>query len=320
MFSLRHPPRSLTELRNDLLRVGLGVAYSLRPRRLPALPYVIGASLRATLGLEAPDNCLQRTALPGGRLGFVGICGSLDPETLMRGFRKGFFPFSHVGRKKWWMHPRRMTLAPHLIERDKDVRRLLRNNRYRITFDHSFEAVMRACAAPRKGQLPLTWITEDIIEAYGALHRAGNAHSFEAWNAEGELVGGGFGIAVGAIFVIESQFTRQRNASKAAMVTLMRHLSAWGFALADGKAHTSYLEAIGFRLTTHEDYMAVLGDGPSLTGPPGQWSVDAALDASEDWQPAPPHPSPPHNAAPRPASSLPEVLTGREEHAATGGT
>lgn len=292
MLSLRHPPRSLTELRGDLLRIGLGTAYSLRPKRLAVLPRLIAATLRTTLRLEAPDSYLERRSTPHPS-GFVGICGALDPDTLMRGFRQGFFPFSHVGPKKWWMHPQRMTLAPHLIERDKDVRRLLRNQRYAVSFDHSFEAVMRACAAPRKGQAPLTWITEDIIEAYIALHHAGHAHSFEAWNAEGELVGGGFGIAVGPIFVIESQFTRQRNASKVAMVTVMRHLSAWGFVLADGKAHTDYLERVGFRLVAHEDYMTVLGDGLSPVGPTGNWSVDGTLDASEDWQPTASPPRPP---------------------------
>ena len=269
-------------MRNDLLRIGLGIAYSLRARRLPVLPRIAAASLRAALRIEAPDSWLARRLTPH-RTGFVAICGSLDAEALMRGFRRGLFPFSHVGPKKWWLPTERMTIVPHLIEREKDVRRLLRNRRYRISFDHSFEPVMRACAEPRKGRIPLTWITEDIIEAYAALHRAGHAHSFEAWDAEGELVGGGFGIAAGPVFVIESQFTRQRNASKAALVTLMRHLSAWGFELADGKAHTSYLEDLGFRLTAHEDFVAVLGDGLTPAGP-AQWSVDETLDASEDWQ------------------------------------
>ena len=148
MLSFHHPPRSLRELRTDLVRIALGAGYSLRPQRLPALPSMTSASIRAALRLDAPDSCLDddRPLQPRAS-GFIGICGSLDPETLMRGFRKGLFPFSHVGRKKWWMHAQRMTLAPHLIERDGDVRRLLRNKRYRVTFDQDFEAVMRACAA-----------------------------------------------------------------------------------------------------------------------------------------------------------------------------
>lgn len=302
MLSFRYPPSSLAELRNDILRISLGVAYSLRPRRLSALPSVLAATLRTVLGWEAPDSCLDgRRPVPRCALGFVGICGTLDPETLMRGFRKGLFPFSHVGSKKWWMPPNRMTVVPHLIKRDKDVRRLIRNKRYRVTFDTRFEDVMRECAAPRKGRVPLTWITQDIIEAYCRLHRAGHAHSFEAWNSDGELVGGGFGIAVGPIFVIESQFTRQRNASKVAMITLMRHLSAWGFALADGKAHTGYLESMGFRLMPRAEFADILEDDRTISAPGGSWSVDETLDASAEWAPASPAATPVARRATPPA-------------------
>lgn len=289
MFSFRHHARSWAELRGDLQRLGLGLAYSLRPRRIRALPHVALASLRGALRLERPGAALDAdiaAALERG--GFVGLCGSLSPDELMRGFRQGCFPTGHIGRKKWWMLAVRMTQEPHLIRRDKDVRRMIRTGRFRVSFDEGFEAVMRACAEPRKGHVPLTWITEDIVEAYVRLHRDGHAHSFEAWDEEGNLVGGGFGIAVGPAFVIESQFSRQRNASKIAMVTLMRHLSAWGFARADGKAHTDYLESMAFQPTAYADYMAMLRAGPEQVRPAGPWTVDPALDASGDWQPGRP--------------------------------
>jgi leucyl/phenylalanyl-tRNA---protein transferase len=287
MFSLRYPPKSLIELFDDARRLVLGTAYALRPRRISALPAIAAAVLRAAIGLERPGACLDE-AVPRLRhpSGFVGLSGDLDPETLMRGYRLGLYPISHVGRKKWWLQPQRMTIEPHRVKRDKDVKRMLRNKHFTVTYDTAFEDVVRACAAPRPGHLPLTWITEDIIIAYGALHRAGHAHSFEAWNAEGELVGGGFGIAVGPVFIIESQFTRQRNASKVAMVTLMRQLSAWGFTCADGKAHTSYLDSIGFALIPHESYRELLRAGPAQVAPIGKWSVDPTLDASADWRPA----------------------------------
>ncbi|HEY9009394.1 MAG TPA: leucyl/phenylalanyl-tRNA--protein transferase [Devosia sp.] len=286
MFSFRYPPRSLAELRNDFVRVGLGIAYSLKPKRLSALPYIVVAGLQSLVGLGRDQAFDTPLPLPASRRGFLGMAPSLDPESLMHGFRLGYFPFSHVGPKKWFMHAQRMVIEPHLIKRDKDVKRLLRSGKLRVTFDQRFEEVMRACAEPRKGQVPLTWITEDIIAAYVKLHETGDAHSFEAWNEEGELVGGGFGIAVGPVFVIESQFTKQRNASKVAMVTLLRHLSAWGFAFADGKTHTDYLEAVGFAEIPHDDYVAVIRRGPDRLGPTGLWNVDPALDASGDWQPA----------------------------------
>jgi leucyl/phenylalanyl-tRNA---protein transferase len=291
MLSFRHPPRTLRALGSDLRRVALGTAYALRRRRIAVLPQVLAATLGSAVGLERRDACLdEEEPRPRHPLGFVGVCGPLDPDSLMRGFARGLFPFSHVGPKKWWMHRQRMVLPPHEVARDKDVRRLLRNKRFHITFDSAFEQVMRACAEPRPGHVPLTWITEDIIEAYLRLHRRGDAHSFEAWNAEGELVGGGFGIAVGAVFVIESQFTLQRNASKAAMIVLMRHLSAWGFELADGKTHSGYLESMGFRSIPHAQYLAVLRS--DLDAPrPGPWTVDAELDAVADWQPEPMRPA-----------------------------
>ncbi|MCD7060471.1 leucyl/phenylalanyl-tRNA--protein transferase [Pelagibacterium xiamenense] len=284
MFSLKYPPRTFAGLRADARRVVLGTAYALRPKRVAVLPAVLSGWLMTKLGLERYDACLKTGApVPRHPLGFAGICGDMTPDVLMRGFAKGLYPFSHVGRKKWWMNPERMAIAPHAIVRDKDAKRMVRNKRFKVTFDTCFEDVMRACAAPRDGKTPLTWITEDIIAAYTELHRAGHAHSFEAWADDGTLAGGGFGIASGPVFVIESQFTAKRNASKVAMVTLMRHLSAWGFLLADGKAFTPYLKSVGFRLIPHADYVAAL-NARAPTAPVDRWEVDETLDASEDWE------------------------------------
>jgi leucyl/phenylalanyl-tRNA--protein transferase len=287
MFSANGSSRASGRVMGGLRRWALGAAYALRPRRISVLPAVAASVVRTFVGLERRDACLViDDPQPRHPLGFVGICGDLDPDSLMQGFRRGLYPFSHVGRKKWWMLPDRMTLAPHEIVRDKDVRRMLRNKKFRVTFDNAFEEIMRACAQPRSGKVPLTWITEDIISAYVGLHKAGRAHSFEVWGEDGALAGGGFGIAVGPIFVIESQFTRQRNASKVGMITLLRHLSEWGFALADGKAHTTYLDSMGFKALPHEDYMAVLRAGPADLHVVGPWRVDETLDGSGDWGPA----------------------------------
>lgn len=291
MFSLTYPPQSVSELVDDARRLVLGTAYALRPHRVAALPHVAAAVMRGAVSRrpDFPDFLAADAAQREFAGGFIGLCGALTPEELMAGFRRGYFPTSHIGRKKWWRLESRMVMAPHEMVREKDVRRLLRNKRLTVTFDTAFADVMRACGAPRPGQVPLTWITPDIIDAYGRLHAQGHAHSFEAWDNEGNLVGGGFGIAVGSVFVIESQFTGKRNASKVAMATLLRHLSDWGFALADGKAHTPHLERLGFRPTPHEDYLDTLQFGPHNTAPVGVWSVDDTLDASKDW--APPAPS-----------------------------
>ena len=227
MFSANGSSRAYGRLTSKLRRLALGTAYALRPRRISVLPAVAASVVRTCVGLERRDACLViDDPQPRHPLGFVGICGDMDPDS-----------------------------------------------------------VMRACAQPRSGKVPLTWITEDIISAYVGLHKAGRAHSFEVWGEDGALAGGGFGIAVGPIFVIESQFTRQRNASKVGMITLLRHLSEWGFALADGKAHTTYLDSMGFKALPYEDYMAVLRAGPSDLHVVGPWRVDETLDSSGDWGP-----------------------------------
>lgn len=286
MFSFAFPPRTARELGEDAQRVVLGTAYALRPRRIAALPAVAGAVLRGALGTpKFPQFLEPGVPQAGNEFGFIGLAGDLGPDELMAGFRRGYYPMGHIGRKKWWRLEQRMVMAPHEMVREKDVRRLLRNKRMKVTFDQAFTETMLACAEPRPGQVPLTWITRDIIAAYERLYRQGHAHSFEVWNADGELAGGGFGIAVGPIFVIESQFTRERNASKVGMATLLRHLGAWGFRLVDGKIHTPHLERLGFRLIPHEDYVHELESGPHGLGPAGHWSVDQSLDASADWQP-----------------------------------
>lgn len=286
MFSLAYPPQSPSDLVDDARRVVLGTAYALRPHRIQTLPRVAAAVLRGALDgrRRFPDFLRAGAAQPEAVGGFVGLCGDLSPQELMAGFRRGYYPTSHVGRKKWWRHDARMVMAPHEMVREKDVRRLLRNKRLQVTFDSAFTEVMLACAAPRPGHVPLTWITPDIVEAYERLHRMGHAHSFEAWDSDGDLVGGGFGIAVGPAFVIESQFTVKRNASKVAMATLLRHLSDWGYALVDAKGYTPHLERLGFRLMPHEAYVDIL-QFTEAPPPVRDWRVDDALDAARDWRP-----------------------------------
>ena len=122
MFSANGSSRAYGRLTSKLRRLALGTAYALRPRRISVLPAVAASVVRTSVGLERRDACLViDDPQPRHPLGFVGICGDLDPDSLMQGFRRGLYPFSHVGRKKWWMLPQRMSLAPHEVVRDKDV-------------------------------------------------------------------------------------------------------------------------------------------------------------------------------------------------------
>ena len=111
----------------------------------------------------------------------------------------------------------------------------MRQGRYTVTFDQDFEGVIKACAGKREGHYGITWITPRIMRAYAALFDAGYVHSFEVWNAEGKLVGGGYGVALGRVFSTESQFSHEPNTSKIGFSVLNWHLARWGYVLDDGK-------------------------------------------------------------------------------------
>jgi leucyl/phenylalanyl-tRNA---protein transferase len=167
---------------------------------------------------------------------------------------------------------------------ERNLRRRLKHKDFHVTFDRDFDAVMRACAEPRPGRPHLTWIREDIIEAFTRAHHAGLAHSIEVWDAAGELVGGAYGLGIGRVFFTESQFTRVRDASKVGFATLNCHLQRWGYVLNDGKHLTGYLSQLGFTLVPRHSFNALLAKACSEPGCEGRWSVDQSIDISR-WNP-----------------------------------
>ena len=155
------------------------------------------------------------------------------------------------------------------------LRSKMRQNRYRITFDTDFEGVIAGCAEPRRGWLSLTWITPCIMAAYAKLFDEGHVHSFEVWNSDGDLAGGGYGVAVGRVFVIESQFFRETNASQIGFAVLAWHLAKWGFALMDNKWLTQATERAGFKDIPRKDYLAQLPEKGEPPLHPGRWHAEA---------------------------------------------
>jgi leucyl/phenylalanyl-tRNA--protein transferase len=149
-----------------------------------------------------------------------------------------------------------------------------------VTFDQEFDEVMRKCAEPRPGKTPLTWITPRIMEAYWALHRAGYAHSIEVWDADGRLAGGLYGVAIGDVFVGESQFAKINHASKVGMAYLHCHLAHWGYALRDAKFMTAHLASLGFRGIPRATFQEMLRTHAWSPRPAGSWAVDAELDVA----------------------------------------
>jgi len=157
--------------------------------------------------------------------GLLAAGGALDVPTLLQAYGSGVFPWFGEGQPLlWWSPDPRMVLEPRSFRLHRSLKQAIRRFRAdpqcAVRVDTAFGAVIRACAsAPRRGQLG-TWIVPDMVRAYEALHAAGHAHSVETW-AGGRLVGGLYGVALGAMFFGESMFSRQTDASKIALAALV---------------------------------------------------------------------------------------------------
>jgi leucyl/phenylalanyl-tRNA--protein transferase len=166
----------------------------------------------------------------------------IDPALLVRAYRKGLFPMALEDGEIGWFSPDPRGILPidtfHVPGR---LARVVRQAPYEIAIDRAFEDVMRACAErPREG----TWISEEIVESYIALHRLGLAHSVEVWSGDA-LVGGLYGVHLGGAFFGESMFHRATDASKLALVALVDRLARRSFTLLDTQWITPHLVQFG---------------------------------------------------------------------------
>lgn len=191
--------------------------------------------------------------------GLLAAGGDLAPARLLEAYRHGIFPwFSANDPILWWSPDPRMVLFPHEFKLSDSLRKTLRKHRYTVRIDSAFEQVMRACAAPRDGQSG-TWIHEEMVAAYCALHHAGHAHSVETW-IDGELAGGLYGIAIGRMFYGESMFSRKTDASKIALAHLCAQLERWNFGMIDCQMNTPHLASLGAREIPRKEFVARLQD------------------------------------------------------------
>ena len=208
--------------------------------------------------------------------GLLAAGADLSVERLLAAYRRGIFPWYSAGQPiLWWSPDPRMVLFPRELKLPRSLRKRLRRHDYDIRCDTAFEAVMRACAEPRAGQDD-TWITEEMIAAYGALNRRAVAHSVETWIG-GELVGGLYGVALGHAFFGESMFTRVTDASKIALAHLTRQLERWNFGMIDCQMVTSHLAAFGAREIPRERFMARLAELVECDTLAGKWRFDHDL-------------------------------------------
>jgi leucyl/phenylalanyl-tRNA---protein transferase len=184
--------------------------------------------------------------------GLIAFGGDLSTSRLLLAYRSGIFPWT-VNPITWWSPDPRAVFELDSFRPPRRLARTLRQQPYRVTFDHAFNEVMRECARVRGGQ-EKTWITPEFITAYVALHDAGHAHSVECWQGE-MLVGGIYGVQIGGFFAGESMFHRADNASKIALVHLLTHLRQRDFALFDIQMRTPITRSLGAVEIPRADYL-----------------------------------------------------------------
>ena len=190
----------------------------------------------------------------------------ITPELLLQAYRIGVFPMGERrdDPKLYWLDPRLRAILPldafHLPKR---LARTMRRGMFDVTADAAFTDVMRACAEPRPGH-PESWINEPILALYGDLFARGHAHSIEC-RRNGELVGGLYGVSVGAAFFGESMFSRERDASKVALVHLVARLIKGGFRLLDCQFMTEHLRSFGAIELPREDFRVRLAEAVDRT-------------------------------------------------------
>ncbi|MFZ0827061.1 MAG: leucyl/phenylalanyl-tRNA--protein transferase [Verrucomicrobiia bacterium] len=184
--------------------------------------------------------------------GLVAIGGDFNTSRLLAAYRKGIFPWT-VNPISWWSPDPRAIFELDHFHVPQSLARVIRQGRFEVTKDQSFQGVMEGCAksTPERGN---SWVTKEFIDAYTRLHRQGHAHSVEC-RFKGELVGGVYGVSIGGFFAGESMFHRVNDASKVALHHLVGHLRQRGFALFDIQMATPATKPLGAIEIPRRDYL-----------------------------------------------------------------
>lgn len=205
--------------------------------------------------------------------GILAVGGDLSTERLVEAYRRGIFPWYSEGLPILWHCPDpRFVLVPATLHVPKSLRKVMKRGVYQVRVDTAFEEVIDGCAKTRRPGQRGTWITRDMRRAYVHLHQQGVAHSAEAWEG-GKLVGGLYGVALGAVFYGESMFARADDASKVAFVTLVEWLISWGVQLIDCQQETSHLARFGAEAWPRERFVNEVQRLVQLPVKPDAWRL-----------------------------------------------
>ncbi|MCK5809048.1 leucyl/phenylalanyl-tRNA--protein transferase [bacterium] len=195
--------------------------------------------------IEADSPPLFPHATEADSNGLLCIGGDLSIPRLLAAYKSGIFPWYEEGFPIMWhaLNPRAV-LFPDKIHISQSMQKFLRKGRYSVTQNRDFESVITACQiVPRAGQ-DGTWITNDMQNAYIAMHKAGHAISFEAWE-DGAIVGGLYGVIIGGVFFGESMFSLHKNGSKVALIAAVSQLKTHGVELLDIQMTTTHMQSMG---------------------------------------------------------------------------
>jgi leucyl/phenylalanyl-tRNA--protein transferase len=189
----------------------------------------------------------------------VAVGGNLSPGMLLSAYEQGIFPWYNPEDPLLWQSPDpRFVIFPENLHISRSMGKILQRGDFELSFDRDFDGVIRGCAEVDRPGQGGTWITEDIIAGYTALHTLGYVHCAES-RMNGALAGGCYGVLVGRVFCGESMFARVSNASKAAFLTLARHLfDNCGVRFIDCQVPTDHLRSLGGEEMSRRDFLRLL--------------------------------------------------------------
>lgn len=189
--------------------------------------------------------------------GLVALGGDLSVKRLLDAYSHGIFPWFNKDQPiLWWSPDPRCILKPSELRVSRSLAKVLRKDKFNVTFNTVFIDVVNGCAAARNGKDD-TWITDDIKLAYLNLFKMGYAHSVECWHGE-KLVGGLYGLAMGKVFFGESMFSKVSNASKIALLVLARNLQSMNFKIIDCQVHSRHLQMLGAKTIQRSLFSKIL--------------------------------------------------------------
>lgn len=208
--------------------------------------------------------------------GLLAAGGALSREWLLSAYRRGVFPWYEAGQPiLWWSPDPRLVLTPESLKISRSLKKILRKHSYKVSFDSNFSEVIGKCAKVRDESVG-TWITDEMQDAYINLHEQGYAHSVEIFTGP-NLVGGLYGVALGKVFFGESMFSIEDNASKIALVYLVKQIAKWGFELIDCQVSSKHLVTLGANEISRTDFFDILNKLLQAEDKIGKWLIDANL-------------------------------------------